>query len=125
MDERLKILEMVRDGKVSPEQAAELLGAIEGGKDSIVDNFVAIHDDQQSPRRLRITSTSSKGTTSFDLPLGVIKFVNGLFPNSFRVTVNKQRLDREELMDLIYSGRKGVIFRDVSKRGNEVVIELV
>ncbi|MGI6366050.1 MAG: SHOCT-like domain-containing protein [Bacillota bacterium] len=124
MDERLIILEMVRDGKVSPEQAVELLGAVEGGKESIVDNFVSIHADRESPRLLRITSTSGKGATTFDLPLGVIKFFNSLLPGAFKVHVNKRKLNREELMDLIYSGRRGVIYREETE-GGEVVIELV
>ncbi len=128
MAERLKILEMVRDGKVSPQQAVELLGAIEGASGhapSIVDNFVEIHSDQASPRRLRIVTTSDKGTTSFEIPLGIIKFINGLFPNSFKLTVNNKSLSREQLMDRIYSGTPGVIYREERDRGGQVTIELV
>lgn len=128
MAERLKILEMVRDGKVSPQQAVELLGAIEGASGhapSIVDNFVEIHSDQASPRRLRIVTTSDKGTTSFEIPLGLIKFFDGLFPNRFKLNVNNKALNREQVMDRIYSGSSGEIYRDTSEKGGRVVVELV
>lgn len=126
MDERVKILEMVRDGKVTPEQAFELLNAIgDGAGGTIVENFVDELDDQGPPRRLRFTGLSGKGSASFDIPIGVIKFFHGLFPNSIKINVNNSQLDREQLMDRIYAGRKGVIYRDENKKGGEVVIELV
>lgn len=127
MDERLKILEMVRDGKVTPEQAVELLGAMASGDgdSAIVGNFVDIHDDQGPARRLRITGVSRKGTkTSFDIPLGVIKFFNGLFPNSIQFNVSSNHIDREQLMDRIYSGTKGVVYHEDGKDGG-VSIELI
>lgn len=126
MSERLKILEMVRDGKVSPEQAAELLHAIEGGDaGTIIESFVKINDGEQTfARRLRISTTSDKGTTSFDIPLGLIKFFHSLFPRSFKLNVNNKTLDREELMERIYSGKTEVIYREDTAKGNEVVIEL-
>ncbi|HOB35682.1 MAG: hypothetical protein GX090_02300 [Firmicutes bacterium] len=126
MEERLKILEMVRDGKLSPQQAAELLAALEGrGGEAIVENFVAFHDPQSPARRLRIVTSSAKGTCTFDIPLGVIKFLNGIFPGYFKLKVNDRLLDREELMDAVYSGKKGVVYRERTAKGGEVVIKLI
>lgn len=128
MAERLKVLEMVKDGKVSPQQAVELLNAIQGGSGSgpsIVDTFLEIHNDQAPPRRLRIATTSDKGTTSYEIPLGIIKFFNGLFPNRFKLNVNNKLLEREHVMDRIYSGIPGEIYRETNEKGGEVVVELV
>lgn len=127
MDERLKILEMVRDGRISPEQAVELINTIEHeDRMPIVESFVDLHDDDQRPaRRIRITSLSQKGSkTSFDVPLGVLKFFNGLFPNSLKMNINNKQLDREQLMDRIYSGHKGIIYREEDAKGS-LIVELI
>lgn len=127
MDERLKILEMVRDGRISPEQAVELINTIaHEDRMPIVESFVDLHDDDRSPaRRIRITSHSQKGSkTSFDVPLGVLKFFNGLFPNSLKMNINNKHLDREQLMDRIYSGQKGIIYREEDAKGS-LIVELI
>jgi len=129
MDERLKILQMVREGKVTPEQAVELLNAIQDGNgdSTIVESFVGILDDKGGlPRRLRIASVSSKGSkTVFDIPLGVLKFIYSLFPNSINFNINHNQLDTKQIMDMVYSGDKGIIYREDSVNGSGVVIELV
>lgn len=134
MEERVKVLEMVRDGKVTPEEGQELLSLLgdEAGAAGyrILENFVDLHDDDQLPaRNLKITSLSKKSGEekkfSFNLPLGVLRFINGLFPNSsFIVGVNSKYLDRVQLMDMIHKGEKGVIYREETDKGG-VTIELV
>lgn len=127
MDERLKILEMVKEGKVSPEQAVELLKAVDhSGNDTILENFVDFEDDKGPAWGLRFTGTSKKGTnTSFVVPLGLIKFFNGLFPNSTIINVNSKNLDRDQLMDRIYAGKRGVLHQEQNSDGSGVTIELV
>jgi hypothetical protein len=130
MDERLKILELVREGKVTPEQGTELLAALEHGYgDRVVESFVDLHDDEQGPaRQLKFTSVSRKlGKDTkhiFNLPLGMIKFMNSIFPNAPMIQVNSKHLDREQLMEFIHSGEKGVIYREESEQGS-ILIELV
>lgn len=119
MEERLKILEMVRVGKVTPEQALELLQVIDqtAESSSVVEKFVDILGAEHKPaRRMRF----SGGKTTFEIPLSMLKFLYSLFPRSFNFTVNQKQLDSRQLMDMVYNGDKGVIYQD-----NEVVIELV
>lgn len=133
MDERVKVLEMVRDGKVTPEEGQELLSLLDDGSSAasyrILESFVDLHDDDQLPaRNLKITSLSKKDGKekkySFNLPLGVLRFINGLFPNSTIIGVNSKYLDRHQLMDMIQKGEKGVIYREETDKGG-VIIELV
>mgnify|MGYP000959697628 CR=1 FL=1 len=85
--------------------------------------FVGLHTDTGPARHLRITSLSSKGNkTSFNIPLGVIRFAYSLFPNSMHFTINNRQLDVEELMERIYTAEKGVVYEDDSEN---VVFELV
>jgi|SRR5690554_6416817 len=123
MEERLKILNMVRDNKVTPEEAAELLQATESSS-SIVENFVQLRQDSGPARKLKITSRSSKGqVTSFAIPLGILKFFHSWFPSKFNFNINQKQLDTHHLMDMVYQGDKGVIYKEEKDAGT-VVLEL-
>ena len=132
MEERVKVLEMVRDGKVTPEEAQELFSLLESREQTpqrILESFVDLHDDDQLPaRNLKSTSLSHKDgkprKTSFNLPLGMLRFINGLFPGSTIIGVSSKFLDREQLMDMIHKGEKGIIYREDTEKGG-VIIELV
>jgi hypothetical protein len=124
MEEKLQILELVREGKVTAEQGLELLDALEGaGSNRIVEGFVNLHSDKELARHLKITALSGKGNkVKFNIPLGVVRFAYNLFPNSMHVTVNNQQLEVQELMERVYKAEKTVIYQDDS---DNVVIELV
>lgn len=124
MDEKLKVLEMIRDGKVNPEQGLELLNAIgDSGTAKIVKDFVGLHTDKKQARYLRISSRSKKGKEiTLNIPLGVIRFAYNLFPNHFNFKINNRQLDIEELMERIYREEKGLIYEDEEE---SVVCELV
>ena len=123
MEDKLKILELIRDGKVNPEQGLELLETIgEGGNQKIVDDFVAHHGNRGQARYLRITSLSRKGNEhSFNIPLSVVKFAHNLFPR-LKFMVNCNQLDLEELMERVYSEETGIIYEDENEK---VVFELI
>ncbi|HOC06738.1 MAG: SHOCT-like domain-containing protein [Bacillota bacterium] len=124
MEEKMKILELVRDGKVTPEQGLELLDALEGaGSNRIVQEFVDLHSSTKPARNLKITTHSRKGNKmEFLIPLGVVRFAYNLFPNSTRITVNNKQLEVQDVMEKVYKGEKTVIHKDDS---DNVVIELV
>lgn len=121
MEEKLKILQLVRDGKVNPEQGLELLDAIgKGAAPRIVEDFVG---PQGGARRLRITSVSKKGNEfAFSIPLGMIRFADKLFPSRIFFKVQGQQLDVEQIMERIHQGEKGILYEDEDEN---VRLELV
>ena len=122
MDEKLKILQLVREGKVNPEQGLELLDAIgEGSAPKIVEDFVG-HDTRGEARHLRIPAVSRKGNITFNIPLGIIRFADRLFPSRFFIKINDSQLAADEVMERIYRREKGIIYKDEEE---SVVLELV
>jgi hypothetical protein len=124
VDEKLKILELIRDGKVNPEQGLELLDAIgEGGPASIVGDFIGVRADEGRARFLRFSVLSRKGKEfTLNIPLGVVRFAYNLFPGRFNFKINDKELDTEELMDRIYREEVGIIYRDEEEN---VICELI
>jgi len=111
-DERIKILQMVQEGKISAEEAAELLEALDDSVRSEPGSASAPSEGAvtgRKPRwfRVRVTDTDSgKPRVNVRLPLSMVSI--GLKMGS-RFSPEIEGLDASELMRLIESGEIGQI----------------
>jgi hypothetical protein len=127
-DERIKILQMVQEGKISAEEAAELLEALEESARGEPASLSSTSDSPalgRKPRwfRVRVTDTDSgKPRVNVRLPLSMVSI--GLKMGS-RFSPEIEGMDPNELMRLIESGEIGQIV-DVqdSKDGEHVEVFL-
>jgi hypothetical protein len=116
MEERMKILTMVQEGKISPEDAAQLLEAINSAPSaqtrrtapptSSEDTFTGLG---RKPRwlRVRVTDTDSgKPRVNVRLPISMVSV--GLKMGS-KFAPQIEGLDPAELMQIIESGELGQI----------------
>ena len=123
MEERIKILQMVQEGKISPEDAASLLEAIgstpaqpqRDGPRAVraEDVFPAADSDMaglgRRPRwlRVRVTDTDSgRPRVNVRLPISMVSV--GLKMGS-RFAPQVEGLDADQLMSIIESGEMGQI----------------
>lgn len=115
MDERIKILTMVQEGKISPEQAAQLLEAIGAGspprRPAHVDPFAATEPAAlgRKPRwlRVRVTDTDTgRPRVNVRLPISMVSV--GLKMGS-KFAPQIEGLDTDSLMSIIESGEMGQI----------------
>ena len=123
MEERIKILQMVQEGKISPEDAASLLEAIGGTpaqpqRDGpravrVEDGFPAGDTDMaglgRRPRwlRVRVTDTDTgRPRVNVRLPISMVSV--GLKMGS-RFAPQVEGLDADQLMSIIESGEMGQI----------------
>ncbi|MCC7449583.1 MAG: hypothetical protein IT324_19335 [Anaerolineae bacterium] len=103
-EERMKILEMVREGKVSPEEGARLLQALQAGAAKKSANMGG-----RDPRwlRVRVTDTQSSRTkVSVNIPMGLVNVGMKL---GARFAPTNADFDYQEVMDAIKSGTTGKI----------------
>lgn len=114
-EERIKILQMVQEGKISPEDAAQLLEAIGAGErpQRVGSASLAGDSDQgglgRKPRwlRVRVTETDSgKPRVNVRLPISMVNV--GLKMGS-KFAPQIEGLDATELMQVIESGELGQI----------------
>jgi hypothetical protein len=119
MDERIKILTMVQEGKITPEQAAQLLEAIGGSAPAprraaaspVNDPFAAADMGGlgRKPRwlRVRVTDTDSgRPRVNVRLPISMVSV--GLKMGS-KFAPQIEGLDTDSLMSIIESGEMGQI----------------
>jgi hypothetical protein len=100
-DERLRILDMLHEGKLSVEDAHRLLGAL------------AADRTRPAPRArlLRVRYAGHRGEAmNFTLPLGLAEVILRFLPKGMRVSANGQEIDVARLLnDLQESGTLGKI----------------
>lgn len=125
-EERLRVLQMLKDGKITPEEAVKLIEALESTEESIPDEPV------QKARwlRVRVTDMSGKPKVMVNLPMTIVDWalrVGSKVPASYGgVNLAEMGIDLNELRQLLCTGFRGKIV-DVEdedeKQHVEVIIE--
>jgi len=116
-DERLKVLQMLEDGKITAEEAADLLRALQGGRRAAP----AGTGLEGKPRFLRIQVTDLDTDTAkvnVTVPYGLVSV--GL-RMAERFAPEFEGIDMEELENLIASGMLGKIVEVIDEEDNERV----
>lgn len=127
-EERLKVLKMVQEGKITPEMAAELLKALDASaqKSAADEPFPATYPGRGGGRffRVRVTDTDSGRTrVNVRLPLGM---VNAGIRMGMRFSPEVEGLDANKLAEALASGKTGQImdvYDDEDGEHVEVYIE--
>ena len=131
--ERLKILELLEQGKITAPEAAELLSALGergrnggGGRRRERSRWIA-EEFGPSPNRarffhVRVTDQhSGREKTNVSVPIGMVGF--GLaFASRFRNIPGVERVD--DLLEAVRTGRRGVIFDVAGEHGERVEISI-
>jgi hypothetical protein len=110
-DERMKILQMVQDGKISAEDGAKLLAAL--GSSTKPRRVVSRQGD---PRQMRVRVTdmvTGKTKVSVNLPLGLVGAGLNIASNFV------PEMDMQELSDAITSGFTGKIVDVIDEEDGE------
>lgn len=116
-DERLKVLEMLEEGKIGAEEAATLLRALEGGGRSRA-SATGVGGEN---RYLRIQVTdmaSGSGKVNITVPIGLVRAGLRI---AERFAPDFGDLDFQEIIDLIAEGAEGKIVEVVDTEDNERV----
>ena len=100
--EKMKILQMLQDGKIKAEEAAALLEAIEEG---------SAEAPASAPGKLLKVKVSEKDSgavkVNIGVPLGFARFLKDLIPSSERARIESQGVDLDAVFANLDSGVKG------------------
>lgn len=117
-EERIKILDMIREGKLSAEEGTRLLNALQAGAKRSAEKQ---QQNQRDPRWMRVRVTdlrTGKTQVSVNLPMSLI---NVGIKMGARFIPKESELDYASILDQIRSGRVGKI-ADMESEGERVEI---
>jgi hypothetical protein len=117
-EERMKILQMIREGKITAEEGAKLLSALTDAKKA-PRKPLARSSEGNRWFRVRVTDMASgKTKTSVNIPLGLMEWglqIGAAFAPEV-ATINSQ-----EIMDALQSGIEGKIVDVIDEEDGEHV----
>ncbi len=123
-EERLKILQMVADGTISPEDGMRLLEALSPEEGGGAESGAPKAEESQKPRWLKIQVTDTntgRRRVNITLPLAVLR---GMLKLGGRVNVVSDYVDKETLQaleDALLSGATGKFVDIVDEEDGERV----
>ena|SRR5690554_3088088 len=118
-EERIKILELLQEGKITPEDAEKLLTAL-AGDEKKAEGFVK--KEKKAPfKMLRIFVDSKDGDrVRVNIPIEFSKLLkSGKFGN---FNFDNVDLDIDQILEMINSGAEGEIVTVDSASGDKVII---
>ena len=116
-EDRMMILKMLQEGKVNADQAAKLLEALEAGKP--VNPKVENEEKSGKWFRVRVTDAiTGIQKTNIRIPIGL---VNAGFRIGAQYSPEFAHMDSNDLMNLIKSGKTGLIIDVIDDEDDEHV----
>jgi len=117
-EERLKVLQMLEEGKITPEEASSLLRALGRGQEGTPLRGGAATTENRF-LRIRVTDLDSgTGKVNVTIPLGLIGVGLRI---AERFAPDAQAIDMKELEEMILSGAQGKIVEVMDAEDNERV----
>ena len=125
--ERMRVLELLEQGKITAAEAADLLNALGGGqrgreRDSGRRSRAGWDTEREGGRprwfKVRVTDTASgRVRTDFSVPLPIF----GGFGMGFAHRLKKMHINGgiDDLMDAVRSGRRGTVYDVTSDDGGQ------
>ncbi|HEY8837717.1 MAG TPA: hypothetical protein VIO16_08580 [Dehalococcoidia bacterium] len=122
--ERMRVLEMLEQGKITAAEAAELLRAL--GED------VERPDREEPARRerphwfrVRVTEVASgRQKANVSIPFGMVNFGLRFAPGNFRFRGKGMPRQVDDLLDALRSGRRGTLY-DITDKNEGERIEII
>ena len=116
--EKMKILEMLQEGKINTEEAATLLDALEE------DNGQEIPSAAGKVLKIKVSDKQSGAVkVNMGLPLGFARFLKDLIPASERARIESLGVDLDAVFANLDSGTKGKLV-DVEDEQDGHLIEI-
>jgi hypothetical protein len=121
-EEKRLILEMVKEGKISVEEAEQLLEKANPGE-SIDDTTGVKKQDSKKFLRVRVTE-EDKVKANIKIPIGLAKVGLKIIPKE-KLTVNGEQIDVDEILRMIKEGTEGeVVNIDAEDKGKNYKINI-
>ena len=97
-EDRLRILKMVQEGKVSPEEGEDLIKAL--GETVVSENTLS-----KNPKFLKIkVRQGDKTKVNVTIPMSLAKLGLKFIPKDAQMTLGEQKIDLDEILRIIHEG---------------------
>jgi hypothetical protein len=125
-EERMRILKMIEEGKLSSEEGAKLLEALEEPEKAQQREIPLFHRRAEGSRiiRIRVTDVASgKVKVNISVPFTVVEFLQAFIPKKEKEKMEEKGIDVDSLIQSIRGGEVGKIL-DVYDEDEDQKVEI-
>jgi hypothetical protein len=111
-DERMRILKMIEEGKLSAEEGVKLLEALEEPETAQKREVPLFHRRTEGARviRIRVTDVATeKVKVNISVPFTVVEFLQAFIPKKEKEKMEEKGIDVDSLIQSIKAGEAGKI----------------
>ncbi|HHY61391.1 MAG: hypothetical protein WBL79_06955 [Bacillota bacterium] len=120
--ERKQVLEMVRDGKLTVDEAQQILDAMTYEEE----RARPAASSRRNPRFLRIRVKDEDGSkVNLNIPISLAKVMWRFIPREAMNELSNQNIDIETILDAVHEGAEGQLIHVKDEDGDEVEISVV
>ena len=121
-EERMKILSMVEEGKITADEAARLMAAIEPDRATATPNQrPQVSDAAGAKLHIKVTDAfTDESKVNFAVPLGLARFVSSMVPRGELDQLQRHGVDLDAALDAIDAGATGSIVEVDDEDGHHV-----
>lgn len=133
--ERLKVLELIKEGKITPEEGLELLSALQDIYEDEEKRELNLNigdfsshwnkNDLEISKFLKVNIQRSNGKKNINavIPVSIVRFLGGL--GTITVNIEGKEIDINEWWEKQDSGYKGIVLDTCTKSGKNIKVELI
>ena len=119
-EERMKILSMLEEGKISAEEAAKLIDAVEPDP---AQHVTVTARSGSAKLHVRVTDAMTEDTkVNFAVPLSLARFVASLVPERELAKLGDYGVDLDEIQEAIDTGAVGTVLEIDDDDGHHIVV---
>jgi len=130
-EEKLKILKMLEEGKITSEDAAKLIEALEKseGKEQGGGNTAETEKSLETGTSLKIKVTdmdTGKVKVNLNIPMRLARFAKTLVPSSEKVKLERHGINLDDLFGTLGAGKIGKILEvedEIDRQRVEIWVE--
>jgi hypothetical protein len=121
-EERIKILQMLKDGKISTDEADRLLDSL-NGEPAVTQLSVKEKDLNKRFFRIEVES-DTRDNVKINIPFSLTKMALGLLPKHAKAEMERNGIDLDSIVETIYQGADGKLVDIRADDGTVVKIYL-
>lgn len=120
-EERLRILQMLQEGKITAEEADRLLQALAEGEGSVGTAVQLAARPRSRFLRIRVAGTDGN-KLNVNIPIQLAKFAMRFIPRDAQLRLTEQNIDLDTILTAIEEGVDGKIVEATSDDGDRIEI---
>ena len=124
-EERIKVLQMLDEGKITVEEANELLSALQESKESKKESLTEVSGVEEAKFLKILVTENEEEQVNISIPIKLVRMLKNFVPQKVKRRLEEEGVDMDELMSQIEQRTLNGKLVDIDDGKSHVEIKMV